>query len=93
MLKGESGDKDLLQQEEQGLEASENGILFGSGLIAGEGLVGILLAVLAVIPLSDGKNLLSAMDMGGLLGNAGGAVFFAALLVLYYVFANKKIKK
>ena len=70
----------------------ENGILFGSGLIAGEGLVGILLAIFAVIPV-NGKNLLAVMDMGGALGNAGGVIFFAALMALYYVFANKKLKK
>lgn len=35
---------------------TENGLLYSSGLIAGEGLVGILLAVFAVIPLSDGSN-------------------------------------
>lgn len=78
---------------EKGSEAAENGILFGSGLIAGEGLVGILLAVFAVIPLSNGKNLLSAMNLGGILGNAGGIVFFAILLALYFLFANKKLKK
>ncbi len=77
---------------EAGKEAGENGILFGSGLIAGEGLVGIILAILAVIPV-NGKNLLAVMDMGGALGNAGGVIFFAALMALYYVFANKKLKK
>ena len=77
---------------EAGKEAGENGILFGSGLIAGEGLVGIILAILAVIPV-NGKNLLALMDMGGVLGNAGGVIFFAALMALYYVFANKKLKK
>lgn len=37
--------------------AVENGVLYCSGLIAGEGLIGILLAVCAVIPLADGSNL------------------------------------
>lgn len=76
-----------------GKEAGENGVLFGSGLIAGEGLVGIILAVCAVVPLANGKSLLASMDMGGVLGNAGGAIFFAALMALFFVFSNRKIKK
>lgn len=47
-----------------------NGILFSSGMIAGEGLVGILLAVLAVFGVSDRINL---ELMGFHLGN-GAAV-------------------
>lgn len=78
---------------EAGKEAGENGVLFGSGLIAGEGLVGIILAVCAVVPLSNGKSLLSSMDMGGVLGNAGGVFFFAALMAIFFVFSNRKIKK
>ena len=74
-------------------EAADNGILFGSGLIAGEGLVGIILAVLAVIPFANGKSVLEAIDLGGKLGNAGGIIFFAALMFLFFVFANKKLKK
>lgn len=35
----------------------ENGILYSSGLIAGEGLVGILLAIFAVVPMKNGKSL------------------------------------
>ena len=74
-------------------EAADNGILFGSGLIAGEGLVGIILAVLAVIPFANGKSVLEAIDLGGKLGNTGGIIFFAALMFLFFVFANKKLKK
>ena len=34
-------------------DADSNGILYSSGLIAGEGLVGIFLAILAIIPVGD----------------------------------------
>ena len=78
---------------EAGKEAGENGVLFGSGLIAGEGLMGIILALLAIIPVSKGVSVLSAIDMGGKLGNAGGLIFFIALMALFYVFSKKKIKK
>ena len=78
---------------EAGKEAGENGVLFSSGLIAGEGLMGIILALLAIIPVSKGVSVLSAIDMNGKLGNAGGLIFFVALMALFYVFSNKKIKK
>ncbi len=78
---------------EAGKEAGENGVLFGSGLIAGEGLMGIILALLAIIPVSKGVSALSAINMGGKLGNAGGLIFFAGLMALFYIFSNKKIKK
>lgn len=43
----------LKKPEDEKTEIINNGILFCSGMIAGEGLVGILLAVLAVFGLSD----------------------------------------
>ena len=48
---------------EAGKEAGENGVLFGSGLIAGEGLIGIIRALLAIIPVSKGVSALSAIDI------------------------------
>ena len=71
----------------------ESGILYTSGLIAGEGIVGILLAVLAVITVG-GKSVGDIIDISGTvnLGNIGGLVFFAVLLVSIYLFANKTSK-
>ncbi len=59
---------------------SKTGILYSSGMIAGEGLVGILLAVLAVIPMSTGNlgELINVSEKFSL-GSIGG---FAAFLVL-----------
>ena len=70
------------------------GILYSSGLIAGEGLIGILLAVFAIIPmgagsLGDAINLSSKIN----LGNIGGLVFFVALCASLIAFINKKEKK
>ncbi|SFE21892.1 putative oligopeptide transporter, OPT family [Peptostreptococcaceae bacterium pGA-8] len=66
-----------------------SGILYSSGLIAGEGLVGIILAVFAVIGLDP--------DISGKinLGNIGGLVFFAGILatMLLYTVWNKKVNK
>ena len=75
---------------EEGKAITDRGILYSSGLIAGEGLIGILLAVFAVIPMSNGKSLLQAINLGGILGNAGGLIFFVLLLASIVVFTRDK---
>ena len=77
---------------DEGKEITEKGILYGSGLIAGEGLIGILLAVFAIVPLSNGKSLLETLSLGGVLGNIGGVVFFALLLASIVFFTRNKKK-
>ena len=69
----------------------ENGILYSSGLIAGEGLVGILLAVLAIIPFKDG-SVADFINLGGILGNTGGVIFFIILLASLVFFSLYKDK-
>ena len=61
----------------------QSGILYASGLIAGEGVVGILLAVFAVLGIS--------LDISGVinLGNIGGLVAFALVLGSILFFCNK----
>ena len=63
-------------------DAVNRGVLFSSGLIAGEGLVGILLAVFAIIHVSDGRSLGEMMDLGAPLGNIGGIVFMVLIIVM-----------
>ena len=71
----------------------ENGTLYTSGLIAGEGLVGILLAVFAIIKVG-GKSIADWINLSGVinLGNIGGLAFFAVLLVSIVIFMNKEKK-
>lgn len=58
----------------------ESGILFSSGLIAGEGVIGIILAVLAIIPLSSGKSVGEAIAVGNnILGQWGSLILFCGL--------------
>ena len=45
------------KKKEQRENAVERGILYSSGLIAGEGLIGILLAVFAILPAGNTKSL------------------------------------
>ena len=75
--------------------AISNGVLYSSGMIAGEGIVGILLAVFAIIKVSGGKTLGEAIDISGSfsLGNIGSLIFFAALIAtLLRVCLKKKTK-
>ena len=82
--------------EEEKKRQSDNGILYSAGLIAGEGFIGILLAVFAVIQIGE-KSLgdIIAGALGFSLGNIGGLVFFALLLlsILKFTVWSKKPNK
>ena len=54
--------------EKKKKNAIDGGVLYCSGLIAGEGLIGILLAVFAIIPMSGGS-------LGDVLAKIGGGIF------------------
>ena len=78
----------------------QSGVLYSSGLIAGEGIVGILLAVLAVIPMglnAEGKTLYLSdkINLSEIfsIGNIGGLICFALILFSIYLFAIKDSKK
>lgn len=80
-------DKKKGLSEDKRKDIVDKGVLFSSGLIAGEGLVGILLAVFAIIPvgaatLGDVINISSKIS----LGNIGGLVFFALLILILFKF-------
>lgn len=75
-------------------EGIDRGVLYCSGLIAGEGLVGILLAVFAVIKVggtSLGDIIGSCLPFS--LGNWGGLVIFAALTATLFAVVSRKLKK
>lgn len=64
----------------------QSGVLFTSGMIAGEGVIGILLAVFAVFNINlDVSNVIN-------FGNVGGLVAFTFLLALIYFFAISPLK-
>lgn len=74
------------------------GILYSSGLIAGEGLVGIILAVFAVISVGNGNTIADVIDLtarGIDLGSIGSLVFFLLLtlsLIKFTVWNKKNYK-
>lgn len=82
--------------EERRKAAVDNGVLFTSGLIAGEGLVGILLAILAVVKIG-GKSLaewvdfnaygISLANISPLVASIGGLVAFAIILLIILKFS------
>ncbi|MGN0143834.1 MAG: OPT/YSL family transporter, partial [Clostridium sp.] len=81
--------------EEKRKDAIDRGILYTSGLIAGEGLVGIILAVFAIVNI-NGKSLAEIIDLSGTIetGNIGALVAFSILiLTLFKVTMWHKDKK
>ena len=91
------------RKDKEQKEASENGVLYSSGLIAGEGLVGITLAVFAIIKLPNGNTLGDAIGgfLPGLIpalgnvnvGNIIGIIAFALLTFSLWKFCVTKSKK
>lgn len=79
---------DKRSSEKEKKNEASGGILFCSGLIAGEGLVGILLAILAVVGVSD------ALDLSGTvnLGLAGAVVLLVIMVLSVLKFAMTKKK-
>ncbi len=79
-------------------KAINNGVLYCSGMIAGEGLVGILMALLAIVKVGD-KSIADVLDISGKLGlpdwaaNAGSLVVFGLVILSLLVFCLKKGKK
>ena len=73
----------------------ENDVLYCSGLIAGEGLIGILLAVFAIIPMAGGSlgDFLGGLVSGTPINcNLGGLVFFALLVASMWLIVRRKEK-
>ncbi len=74
--------------------AISNGILFCSGMIAGEGLVGILLALLAVFNVASLLDLSGILNLPTWLSNVGSLVVFGLVIVSLLLFTIwKKDKK
>ncbi len=80
--------------EDKKKEVTNNGILFCSGMIAGEGLVGILLAVLAVFGVHEVIDISGLLNLPPVVANIGGLVVFALIILTVLKFSIwKKSKK
>lgn len=71
----------LKKNKEEKDRIVNDGILFCSGMIAGEGLVGILLAFLAVFGLDSVIDLSSKLAISPVVSNAGGLVLFGIIIL------------
>ncbi len=77
-LKREKAEKDAIVN---------NGVLFCSGMIAGEGLIGILLAVFAIFGLDAKINLAEMLSIPPIVSNIGGLALFAVIILTLLKFS------
>lgn len=70
-----------------------DGLLYCSGMIAGEGLVGILLAVFAVFGLDSAINLSSKLNLSTPVATIGSLVVFALIILSLLKFSIWKKRK
>ena len=71
-----------------------NGILYCSGMIAGEGLIGVALAVLAVVGVDSVLDISNALNLSPAMQNVCGVIVFALVIVSLLRFSVwKKSKK
>lgn len=89
-------EKKKYKSGEQKESAISNGVLCCSGMIAGEGLIGILLAVFAVVKV-NGRSLAEYIDLSGSVnfGQIGAFVVLALVIlsILKFTIWNKKVDK
>ena len=83
----------LRRKEEEKKAIVNDGILFCSGMIAGEGLVGILLALLAVVGVDSALDLSTKLGIPAVVSNVGGLVLFAVIVLTVLKFSLWKKRK
>ena len=79
-------DRKKYASEQEQTRVTNRGVLYCSGMIAGEGLVGIVLAILAVIGVSDKINMAGVLNLSAGAGNIASAVVFAVMILLVFKF-------
>ena len=77
---------DKMKNTEKKEKVTNNGILFCSGMIAGEGLVGILLAILAVFNVANILDLSDNLNLPTAVSNIGSLVVFGLVIVSLLMF-------
>jgi len=83
----------LKKDEEEKKSIINDGILFCSGMIAGEGLVGILLALLAVFGVDKLINFSAMLGIPQIVMDIGGVVLLALIVVTILKFSLWKKRK
>lgn len=83
----------LKRDKEEKTRIVNDGILFCSGMIAGEGLVGILLALMAVFGWDSVINLSAKLNISPIFSNIGGLVLFAIIILTVLKFSLWKKRR
>ena len=83
----------MKKDEEEKKAITSDGILFCSGMIAGEGLVGILLALFAIFGLDQVIDLSQYLNLPAAVSNIGSLVVFALVIVSLLKFSIWKKRK
>ncbi len=78
---------DRIKDTERKETAINRGILFSSGMIAGEGLVGIALALFVVLGLDQKIDLASRLGISPAVANIGGLVLFGLIILTFLKFS------
>ena len=84
---------DKMKNEEKKSKATNDGILFCSGMIAGEGLVGIVLAVLAIFGVDKFINISSVLNLSSGVSQILSLVVFALIILSLLMFSVLKKEK
>ncbi len=84
---------DKMKNEEKKSKATSDGILFCSGMIAGEGLVGIVLAVLAIFGVDKFINISGMLNLSSGVSQILSLVVFALVIVSLLTFSVFKKQK
>ena len=83
----------MKKKEEEKKEIISNGILYCSGMIAGEGLMGIILALLAIFGLNQVIDLSSVLNLPATVSYIGSLVLFGIVILTLLKFTIWKKKK
>ena len=84
---------DKMKNEEKKSKATNDGILFCSGMIAGEGLIGIVLAVLAIFGVDKFINVSGVLNLSSGVSQILSLVVFALVIVSLLTFSVFKKEK
>lgn len=84
---------DKIKNEEKREKVANRGVLFCSGMIAGEGLVGILLALLAVLGIDKVIDISAYVALPTWLGNIASIVVFGLIILCLLKFSLWKKDK
>ncbi|MBO5167349.1 MAG: oligopeptide transporter, OPT family [Lachnospiraceae bacterium] len=83
----------MKRKEEEKKEIISDGILFCSGMIAGEGLIGILLAILAIFGADKAIDLSQYLNLPPVVSNIGSLVVFGLVILSLLKFSVWKKRK